>query len=340
MVDINLLPEELRKKEEQKKKEAVNRPPVFEVKLSVPDEVKKEDLEGKTNIFSNMFQKKEKPLPRPKSSPLEKTISDKESKAPPKEHVSFIQPKPIKEMIEPVRQEGIHVAGDFGKAKPEKPLAPPPPPPKTEKKIEPLPMKQPPKLSVEKITLPSTEKKKMGFWAWLKSLFRRKKKIPKTAVLPAIQPVVKPKVVEIKMPTLIVADAKKITAPFPPGIPLKPAVTPKKDEFIFSPIVQKIPVPPKPQGMGKSAIPEATPVMAGGKKQKIGKSPAKKPAPYDDLHEPVETLEINLIPEDLVQHPELDIASRLTVLIVSALGSCAVIFGWFLYVQWEGWDIS
>ncbi len=52
MVDVNLLPDEYRKKEE--KEAARKKPPVFEVKLSRPEDEKSEEGKG-AGVFQGIF---------------------------------------------------------------------------------------------------------------------------------------------------------------------------------------------------------------------------------------------------------------------------------------------
>lgn len=290
MVDINLLPEELRKKEEQEKKEAQKRPSVFEVKFTAPQGAEKPEHAGKTGIFSSVFQKKEKPLPYPKSPPME-GIVPKKQQAQTKEEIPVAEKKPVIEKIQPAKLEEIHIA------------------PPEKKEILP-----------KKPTIVPPAKKPMGFWAWIKSLFvkQKKEKIPMPILekKPILPPIAKFE------PERKLEERKEI---IPASIPPRPPLPIPLKPTLQKPPEPLKPTPPAPLKTGKVEAQKAMPRKAGKERE---------------VEIPVKTLAINLIPQDLVQHPELYIGKKIILLFIAAFVSAAFVFGWYEFIQWRSRDIA
>lgn len=340
MVDLNLLPEEMRKIEEQKKRDAEKKPPVFEVKLSVPEDEKNADLKMRGGVFSGVFKRKEKILPLPPIIPVQKKIDEKNIPGSARGNDFMPSQKSIVHTADSMVRGEIHIAPPIQGQPLKKPQAP-------EKKIFPKPeMKK--TIVLESASLKIASKKKPGFWAWLKSLFARHKK--EKIVLPKIDK--KPELFEIQAPLpalpIKTLEIKKPEMPLPPPpqtITQAPIRRSETDLFKFLPpeLKKEAPKPapilsPKPAPIQKPAEAQKTMAIIPPRPQKAPSMKSVKK--NDDDMSPVDTLRINLIPQDLVRHPELEITGKVVVLVAVALASCLITFGWYQYVQWRGRDIA
>lgn len=333
MVDINLLPEELRKREEKEKEAAQKRPHVFEVKYTAPE------ASGRPGGISRGAQDKGKrdALPQPKASPVGRDImfSRKEERA------DSPSPVPIPKFqksgrSEPIRTEEIHVKPNDEKeiALPKRPApsAPRAAPEREAKKIEKKPKFVPVISAKTEIYQIGQTRAHWNLWQILKSFFskffRRKKKVPlpspaalseppkqplkeemisgKITVTPrpAPQAIVPPKAIAPDFTPKTVIPQKP-AAPVPPQIPVsfpKPSAVPPA----LTPPTKEIPTPPR-------RAPEAAP----GIKEKKEKREVEKVA---------RTLEINLIPDTVsTQEMASGFGKKLLVLVLSFAGSALVV---------------
>ncbi|MDO8559782.1 MAG: hypothetical protein Q7S23_01955 [bacterium] len=199
-----------------------------------------------------------------------------------------------------------------------KPLLPPPPPPKPTvpavKIVSPRPLSVPGKQPLQK-------KPRRTFWAWLKSLFRRKPKpvklslppLPKLAPLPPVKPV-----------------------PPPPPKPMPPAAPPVPPRLTMLPPTT---VPPPAPAKTAMAAPKLQPVPV----PKITPQPVPPKLPLKPgktVERPTKTLAINLIPEEYARHPELNL-SRKFLLYLSAIGvSVFVVLTMSQLISWYDYLIG
>ena len=343
MVDLNLLPEEMRKIEEQKKRDAEKKPPVFEVKLSIPEDEKSDDLKMKGGVFSGVFKRKEKPMPPPPIIPVQKKIDEKNIPGSARGNDFMPRQLPVVHTPDSLVRGEIHIAPPIQGQPVKKPQAP-------EMKI-PIKPELKKTIVLESAPLQIASKKKSGFWAWLKSLFVRRKKekiyfpkIDKKPELPKLSDI-KPLLPELPIKTL---EIKKPITPLPPPALMKTQTPLLQEPEIFTfPISEqkkeatKI-VPPAPIKPVLAQKPVEKPKPTVIIPPKPQKTPFQKSIPKKDIDDmaPVDTLRINLIPQDLVQHPELEIMGKVVLLVVVALASCLMTFGWYQFVQWRGRDIS
>jgi len=229
MVDLNLLPEEMRKIEEQKKRDAEKKPPVFEVKLSIPEDEKSDDLKMKGGVFSGVFKRKEKPMPPPPIIPVQKKIDEKNIPGSARGNDFMPRQLPVVHTPDSLVRGEIHIAPPIQGQPVKKPQAP-------EMKI-PIKPELKKTIVLESAPLQIASKKKSGFWAWLKSLFVRRKKekiyfpkIDKKPELPKLSDI-KPLLPELPIKTL---EIKKPITPLPPPALMKTQTPPPQEPEIFT----------------------------------------------------------------------------------------------------------
>lgn len=310
MVDINLLPEELRKKEQKEKEAAQKAPHAFEIKMSAPNDQKIPKNTGSL-IPIDIFDNKDT-LPTPQK-PLEK----KEDHFTRQKDEYIPQGIPLKNTFPvnapqktPLNFDEIHTA------------------PKVEKKIDPskksskdIPHTEHKKIGIKKkVVLPTSDifpigipKKRnhFNFFAFLKSLFHFKKREKENAE-PHDSVSKDIKDIKIIPPTILLPkqEIKNVTE----------GVTKKVEE----PIVPKVVTPLKTPLDVKEAI--FAPL-----KQEVYQKSVKVDKPGQSgldasVEKPFHTLEINLIPQDYSGHiAGPNISRNVIVLGLSVLASFIVV---------------
>ena len=328
MVDINLLPEELRKKEEKEKETAQKKPHVFEVKIT-PTASEGKAVKKQEGVFASLFPKPSDGAPQKSSVPQKSQFfrDQKGANAPQQGTGQAHKQQSTKPQL--LDFENIHIK------------------PEVEKKLSVAPIKKeapkeekkeiPKKLPVKILPLPeiypmSVKKRRRNFWEFLKSLFH----FPKKQKFPKLQ------AADIK----VLKDVpKKIVAE-----PMAQKAVPVKTEAQARP-----PLSPPHEGGKKGgaeplraqvSVPSAPASLVGQIKEmpRVQSKEAAKPNElkekkkkteghfkFQDVEPPVRTLEINLIPEELSHvSAGAHISKKVIAMVLSILGSAllvALIFG-------------
>ena len=372
MVDINLLPNELRGREEAERKRLSKTPKVVEITLTNPAKSASADLpHGGSGV--GRPQPPKRPLPPPPESTL-----------PPPPRI----PLPSRpELLRFVRPHLFGRSAPAAKVVTAPPVKIPAPPPLPKTSVRPLDAAEAARLSeivkrevraVGPRTMPGLPQRpkhhRRTFGQWISGLFARK---PKPVSMPKLLP---PEVkVVIKLPApksapllllpkpkrhrrsfwqwlkgLFARKPKPLSMPkiLPKPVPL-PSLPPKP--LIIT--VVKPPLPPPPVSVvPPRPLPPTppVPVVPPSPVQKKPSAPVLPPLPPKPLpkqaekpgktvERPVKTLAINLIPEEFARHPELNLSRKFLVYLL-ALGVSAfavLVVGQIigLYQYWIGNEI-
>lgn len=342
MVDINLLPEEMRKREEKERKAAEKKPKVFEIELSVPEK-EHHGEEKKKGFFSRWLAKKEKKLPTPQKPPLQKHL-------PAEEHQKHVEPEKPPPPEPPKKKTAIdtseiHALGKDVSSSPEREPEKPPPldsEPDKKNKVyvearmrekeeekrprpassvsfqEPQEDSKTQEVVVKEVELPIPIQKKRGFWQWLFALFRREKapknhrvvlekpKKPIDAQAPLEQTAQQSQVLksEVEEKKVIKQKGRRSfwTRWFSFGARKKPRASDQK-------------IPPSAQGKHIKKPSKGIPQESSKKTSKV--------------MTPVQTIEINLIPEDIAQSPERGVRERVIALFLIMLSAGLIVSLWY-----------
>ena len=177
MVDINLLPEELRKKEEKEKETAQKKPHVFEVKM-IPAGSEGRAVKKEEGVFSNLFPKPSDGASQKSAMPQKSQFFRDQKGANGAPQSTGQAHKQQSTKSQPLDFENIHIKPEVEKKPSVAPIKKEAP--KEEKKE--IPKKLPTKnLPLPEIYPMSVKKRHRNFWEFLKSLFHfpKRQKFPK-----------------------------------------------------------------------------------------------------------------------------------------------------------------
>jgi len=338
MVDINLLPEELRKKEEKEKETAQKKPHVFEVKIT-PTASEGKAMKKQEGVFASLFPKPSDGSSQKSSAPQKSQFFRDQKGANAPTAVGGQAHKQQSTKPQPLDFENIHIKPEVEKKPNVAPIKKEAP--KVEKKE--IPKKLPVKiLPLPEIYPMSVKKRRRNFWEFLKSLFH----FPKRQKFPKLQ-VADIKVLKEVPKKIVAAPMAQKTAPVkikaqarPPLFPpheggkmrvSEPLRAPLPSPSAFTPLGGQIKEMPKIQPASQEfqrGEPKEAPKSAELKEKKKKTEGHFK---FQDVERPVRTLEINLIPEEL-SHASAGarISKKVIAMILSAVGSAlliALVFG-------------